>query len=90
MSASPFHQLYLTVGRDERRQWISGCFTSREHALGYLREIPESQRTRHTLQVLPRGFPLFALEDHDGFRFFGRGEILNAIAAYRRSKRQCK
>jgi hypothetical protein len=65
------------------RPYISGVFARLARAHAYLQEVPDGLRSLHELRTLEHQFPLFALEDSRGFRFFNRGEILAAVSAYR-------
>jgi hypothetical protein len=76
-------QLHVVMAHGDGRPYISGVFARRERAQAYLLEIPDGVRAQHKVTSVDRGFPLFVLEDYRGFRFFGSGEILQAVSAYR-------
>ena len=75
--------LYLVIAQDQAGQWISGVFVREEQARDYMREIPQPTRTRHKLQALELAFPMYALKDEVGFRFFGKASIVDALRALR-------
>jgi hypothetical protein len=78
-------QIHVVVaqGDGQGRPWISGVFARLERAEAYLQEIPEPVRSRHVVSAVEHRFPVFALEDTRGFRFFDKAAIVEAVSAYR-------
>ena len=62
------------------QRWISGLFESEQTAQQYLQEISTAERDRHSLVALEGlQYPVYLIEDAQGFRFMGAEGALEAI-----------
>lgn len=64
-------------------RWISGLFDCESVARDYLYEIPESERSKHTLRELDGlQYPVYLVEDSGGFRFLSEQAAVDDIRAH--------
>ena len=58
--------LYAIISGD----WVSGVFERESDARQYLEEVPEAERSKHTvIELGGLHYPVYLIEDSAGFRF---------------------
>jgi hypothetical protein len=64
-------------------RWVSGVFERESDARQYLEEVPEAERSKHTIIELDGlQYPVYLVEDCAGFRFLTEHAAVDDIKAH--------